>query len=103
MTGAIKPTGTSTLNTLLENTHYDITRLEGYRRCSGDKPVLSLLMRCQSLKRIFKALHGRVDDACANLANPWQAMCDACIYHGWHIQAAYLANVDARRRSSKVQ
>ena len=39
----------------------------------------------QSYQRLFKAFHGRVDNACAHLAHTRETVGDASIDHGQHI------------------
>ena|SRR5256885_898915 len=44
-----------------------------------------------------------MDYACADLPYAWKTVGDACINDGWHIETAYLADIDAERYALEIE
>src|SRR5437588_10681290 len=88
----------------------DIDKRMGRRRGSGSvysqrsrnvSPLTGL--QCQCLQGLLKALHGRVDYACADLSYPRETMGDACINDRGHIETAYLTDVNAEGHALEIE
>src|ERR1700730_3927238 len=74
-------------------------------RSQAGSILIYVLVICffQRLQSLFETLHWWVDNACADLADAWKTMSNACFDYWRHIQAANLADIDAGGCASEVE